>query len=361
MLSNKAKIAKLILKNKEISKPEIASQLNLSMPTVLQIVKNLMDEGLVIESGKQASKGGRKATTLSIANHFIFAVGIDITAHHVSYVAIDLNRHILGRQRMKKSFVHSQAYYQDIQQDLENFLQDLSLSREKILGIGMSFPGIIDHSQQMLIRSHVLKQNHISLRFLEDLFSYPMVFENDANSALFAEMSHLEKNTIYLSLSNSVGGSIYIDQSIYVGDGFKSAEFGHVIIVPDGRACYCGKKGCADAYCSAQVLLKYADSLEQFFERLDQGDLKIKAVWDQYLDHLSILISNLRMTFDCDIMIGGYVGGYMKKYMSLLHQKVIRYNMFEENTMYLKKCHYEKEASAIGVALYFVENYFNTL
>ena len=317
MISNKAKIAKFILKNKE--------------------------------------------TALSIAEDFIFSIGIDITANHVSYVAIDLNRHVVGKLRMKKRFEHVLSYYEDLQYHLDHFLQEIDLPREKILGIGVSLPGIIDRSKQMLIRSHVLKQNHVSLKFLESLFDYPIFFENDANSALFAEMSYIKKNTIYVSLSNSVGGSICIDQSIYMGDGFKSAEFGHMIIIPDGEVCYCGKKGCADAYCSAQVLLKYADSLEQFFERLNQGDARIQEAWQRYLDHLSILVSNLRMTFDCDIMLGGYVGGYMKQYMAEFYQKVMRYNLFDEDTTYLKNCHYEKEASAIGVALHFVENYFNKL
>ena len=65
--------------------------------------------------------------------------------------------------------------------------------------------------------------------------------------------------------------------------------------------------------------------------------------------------------FDCDIMIGGYVGGYIKSYMAQLSQKTARYNKFEKDTMYIKNCTYEKEASAVGAAMYFVDKYFNEL
>ncbi len=52
-----------------------------------------------------------------------------------------------------------------------------------------------------------------------------------------------------------------------MGETFKSAEFGHMIIEKGGRTCYCGKNGCVDAYCSAKVLSKYSDDdLELFLK-----------------------------------------------------------------------------------------------
>lgn len=264
-ISNKSRVARHIQKNADISKPEIAGSLGLSMPTVLQIVKTLIDDGLVVESGKQKSKGGRKASALSISENCRFSCGIDITANHVSYVLIDLRGNIVLKKRIEKVFENSQIYYETVNQNLEHFISESNIEFSKIIGVGISLPGIIDKENDILIRSHVLEQANVSLKSLRQIFRYPIAFENDANSALFAEMHSIESNTVYLSLSNSVGGSICIDNDIYRGDFFKSAEFGHMIIAPNGRRCYCGKNGCADAYCSARVLLEYADSLEGFF------------------------------------------------------------------------------------------------
>ena len=58
--SNKNRIAKYILKKGETSKSEIAAELGLSMPTVLQNVKEHAEAGLVVETGKYESTGGRK-------------------------------------------------------------------------------------------------------------------------------------------------------------------------------------------------------------------------------------------------------------------------------------------------------------
>ena len=78
-----------------------------------------------------------------------------------------------------------------------------------------------------------------------------------------------------------------------------------MILVPGGRKCYCGKSGCADAYCAASVLTQdNRQSLDAFMEKIESGDEKILQTWNEYLDHLAVLISNLRMAYDMDIILG---------------------------------------------------------
>ena len=105
--TNQRKIAKFILQKKETSKQEIASALELSMPTVLQNVKELVGKGLVTESGKYDSTGGRKAAVLSVAKNFRTPVGIDITANHVSYVLTDLCGDVIAKTRIRAPFENS--------------------------------------------------------------------------------------------------------------------------------------------------------------------------------------------------------------------------------------------------------------
>ena len=67
------------------------------------------------------------------------------------------------------------------------------------------------------------------------------------------------------------------------------------------------------------------------------------------------------MAYDCDVILGGYVGGYMGKYMPELNKKVVKYNGFENDTTYLKTCSFKKEVSAVGIAMSFIEKYFESL
>ena len=111
-----------------------------------------------------------------------------------------------------------------------------------------------------------------------------------------------------------------------------------MILVPGGRKCYCGKSGCADAYCAASVLTQdNRQSLDAFMEKIESGDEKNLQTWNEYLDHLAVLISNLRMAYDMDIILGGDVGGVLSDYMIPLGEKVMAYNGFEHDVSYLKK------------------------
>lgn len=359
---NKARIAKFILQSKETSKPEIASSLGISMPTVLQNIKELMTDGIIQEVGEYESTGGRKAKALSVVADRKYAVGVDVTGNHLSYVLIDLKGSIVYKKRIRIKYENTLEYYEKLNQYLEALITDAKVEARKILGVGISLPGIVDQKNQILLQSHILQVSNVNLRSISQMISYDTVFENDANSAAMAELNHMNTDAVYLSLSNSVGGAIYMDNQIYRGDGFRSAEFGHMIIEANGTDCYCGKKGCVDAYCSALVLAKHADDdLEAFFSRLDRDEDTIVEIWNQYLEYLAITITNLRMCFNCDIILGGYVGGYMQNRMADLSHYVLPHNKFENDTLYVKGCKYTREASAVGIAMSFLEKYFDSM
>ena len=174
---------------------------------------------------------------------------------------------------------------------------------------------------------------------------------------------HEYQDAVYLSLNNTLGGAFCINGKLVAGQNQKAGEFGHMILVPGGKKCYCGKAGCADAYCAASALTDEEQemTLEQFMEKVEQKNIKTVEKWNQYLDNLAILISNLRMAYDTDIIPGGEVGGYLSEYMIPLGEKVMAYNGFEHDVRYLKNCSYKREASAVGAAKHFLSEYIQHL
>jgi predicted NBD/HSP70 family sugar kinase len=360
--SARARIACYILHHREASRQELAQQLRLSMPTVLQATRDLLDSGILTESGVYQSSGGRKARALSLCPQAGCAVGIDVTANHVSYLLLGLDGAPVDSARVRRGFENTPAYWDALLQELDRFLQRFPERRDSLLGVGISLPGIVDQDRALLLRSHLLQLEDFSLQFLTRRFSCPVRFFNDANSAAYAELVGSDRRAVYLLLSNSVGGAIYSPPEIVVGDRFKSAEFGHMIIEKNGRHCYCGKCGCLDAYCSAlQLTDGFSERLEDFFARLAEGEQQHRLRWERYLDDLAVGVSNLRMTFDCDIVLGGYVGAYLPPYLDALGRALERYNLFDHDSSYLKPCRYPQEAAAVGAALHFVEQHLATL
>lgn len=349
----KTKIVEYILNHKVTSKVELSRQLDLSMPTVLSNVKELMEKGLVTEVGEYESTGGRKAKSLGVVKGFCYAMGMNITANHVGMVLINLCGEIVYQDRKRLKFAPDIAYCQALADMADEFLKSAG-SEKEVLGIGIALPGILNVREMLLVRSHALQLENYSLKMMEQMLPLPVYFENDANAAMMAENFQEYTDAVYLSLNNTLGGAVFINGRLFTGQNRRAGEFGHMVLVPKGRPCYCGKSGCADAYCSAGALSSQADeSLECFMERLEKKEAGAVRIWDEYLDHLAVLVTNLRMAYDTDIILGGDVGGYLPKYLLDLSEKVFRHNMFDGDISYLKTCSYQKEASAVGAAKHF--------
>lgn len=361
--NNKIRIAKFISRQGFTSKSEITSRLGISMPTTLQNVKELMQAGIVKECGEYQSTGGRKAKALSIASDAAYAVGMDITAHHITLVLVNMRRELVQKERLRMPFADELSYYKAMGEQLEAFIKRADVGQEKIQGVGISLPGIVDREEKALLISHVVTFSGKSISFKEyqKFIGFPFELENDANSAARAEFMEISKNAVYLSLSGTVGGAICLGGRMYRGEQYKSGEFGHMIIEKNGRTCYCGKKGCVDAYCASGILEEAGGTLDGFFEKLEKGDLRCRDIWEEYLDYLALAVANLRMAFDCDIVLGGYVGGYLEEFLPALNRKIRKYNNFDRDTSYVRTGRYKLEAAAYGATLPFVERFFESL
>ena len=373
--NNRNRIFRYIRRHDTVSNPDISYELKMSLPTVTQITRELIERGLVEEQGELQSTGGRRAKALAVSANARQAVGLDITRNHISLVLVNLTGEILQYQRIFLPYPAGngepdgaggnlpngfEAYYQDIAGKLEAFLDTCGADREKILGLGISFPGIIDLAGEQIADSHILGIRGLPFAWVTRFFPYPCQFLNDANAGAYAEgiQPGGMNRFFYLSLSNSVGGAVFSDGRLEQGKHFRCGEVGHMTVSPDGEACYCGKLGCLDAYCAASRLSDRAGGkLDGFFASLDQGDQEAAAVWDRYTTCLAIAVNNIHMILDCDMVLGGYVGSYLEHHIQDIRDKVSARNTFGEDSGFVKACRYKTEAAALGAALKIMESF----
>lgn len=361
---NKNTIFRYILKNKKISKTDIAYALNISLPTVLQNTKELVKEKLIKEVGEFESSGGRKAKAISVIEDARLAIGLDITLNHISLVLVNLLGKIIKHTVTETPFEYSKKYFQSLGKQIDDITKDSKKIKSKILGVGISIPGITDNVGKNIASSHVLGFGHAPGTDFTKHIPFDCLFINDANAAGFAELRSVDesRNVAYLSLSNSVGGAIFFNNSIYVGDNCRGGEFGHMTLTPNGKKCYCGKLGCVDVYCSAKLLSDVSHGkLDLFFDGLDNKKTECVKAWEEYCSYLAIAVNNIRMAFDCDVILGGYVGGYFSKNIKDFRKLVQSLNTFEKNGNYVDVCKYKFEASALGAALQYIESFVNSI
>ncbi|MEZ3433329.1 MAG: ROK family transcriptional regulator [Lachnospiraceae bacterium] len=358
--NNRNRIFRYICKNGIVSNPDLSYELKMSLPTVTQITKELIEMGLVEENGELQSTGGRRAKALAAASNVKQAVGLDITKNHISLVLTNLTGEMRKYERIFYPYAPGDAYYYEINKKLEEFLEEGGADRESIIGIGISFPGIIDLEKRMIAYSHILGVKALAFDEVSRFFSFPCYFINDANAGAYAEGIQAEEldRFFYLSLSNTVGGAFFSGGRLEQGRNFRCGEAGHMTIVPEGKHCYCGKRGCLDAYCSARCLSDMTDGkLEKFFGRLEAGEEEIVSAWDKYTSYLAIAVNNIHMILDCDIILGGYAGSYMENHIQAIQDKVVRRNTFTEENTFVRACSYKFEAAAMGASLKVIETF----
>ncbi|MEG0832944.1 MAG: ROK family protein, partial [Oscillospiraceae bacterium] len=135
-------------------------------------------------------------------------------------------------------------------------------------------------------------------------------------------------------------------------------EVGHVIIHNNGRQCYCGQKGCADAYLASTNLSDTTDgNLELFFENVKNGEANAIKVWNEYLHDLALVVRDIRMLFNCKIVIGGYVGKYMNDYIEQFKKLMKSYCTFDSDADYVMACKYKGSPIAAGAALSYIDDF----
>ena len=361
---NRTSIFSLFRNGQQLSRQDIVSALDLSLPTVTNNLEELKAQGLIAQTGSFGNTGGRRARAYELVYDARTAIGLDITRHHVTAVAVDLRGTIITSRRRRLDFQRTDEYYQELGNIVRQIVAAAELDEKNILGVGIGVPGLVTADHQTVFYGGVLGFTGATCAEFSQYIPYPTALHHDTDAACFAEMwvSPDTQDAFYIMLSASVGGTVYIGGTQYSGSKMRAGEVGHTVVVPDGKKCYCGRRGCVDPYCAAPALTAVTDGdLKLFFQRLKEEDPQVKSVWQEYLQHLAAAVGNLRMLFDCDIIIGGYVGSYMDEYIDQLRELVLERSTFDDNADYVRACRCKTEAIAAGAALNYISVFLESI
>ncbi len=362
--NNRKRIYAFIREQGQTTKQDIAYRLQLSLPTVTQNLVHLVELGLINRDTKMSSKAGRNPVAYSYVPDGRVAIGLDITRSHIKSVVIDLDGNIIKYVHRRRLYQRSEEYLKMLGSEVEQIIASAQLDHDKIIGVGIAVPGLIDHIQEYVVDGRVINNTGMTREEFSQYIPFPTRLIHDTDAAGFSEIIRANDlhNACYLSLGSSIGGSVFINDKVYWGEGLFSCEFGHLNMVPNGRKCYCGQNGCFDPYCNVDVLAKHAEGdLMMFFERLNNGDEHLAAIWDDYLNHLATLITEIRMMFGSMIIIGGDLGTFIDKYIPTIQAKIDLKSPFgEKSAQYLLASRNKFEAIATGAALYFAQTFLDS-
>ena len=347
------------------TRQSLAKALDLSLPTIYQNLTELVDAGLVRYAGQSQSTGGRKASGLAIVPEARVAVGVAITEDRLRFSAADLRLNEIAYHKV----THTARFDMDelgvlVARELERFLDEYHIERERLLGVCIALAGVTNPEGTLLLYAPTMHLRNVDLSGLTCRIPYPTYVENDANCSGYAEwfMRGDRENMAYLSLENGVGGAIITGGSVYGGENRRSAEFGHMCVEPGGLPCACGKWGCLEAYCSDwRIRNTLGVSLKEFFEGVEQGRPEYAALWKDFLFHLAVGASNIRMALDCNVVLGGFMSQFLDPYLPMLREFAAANDPFERRADYLQLGVLRSHAVPLGAALHFIQKFLDTV
>lgn len=189
------------------------------------------------------------------------AIGIDIGGTKIAGALVDENGSIVREMRVPTPANDVLA----LTSAVAEIINELA-SGNDVVGAGIAAAGFIDADQ-----SHIVYAPNLSWRNepfkanLEKLISVPVLLENDANAAGWAEYRYGAgvgtKHMVMLTIGTGVGGAVIADSRMLRGGFGIAGELGHIRLVPNGKLCGCGQHGCLESYGSGSALLKAAKEL----------------------------------------------------------------------------------------------------
>ncbi len=229
---------------------------------------------------------------------------------------------------------------------VEEMITQSGINRNKLKAIASCAPGVIDQERGVVLFAPNLPwRDYDMASSMRKKFGVPFFVGNDVNLGVYGEYHYGAargyRNIVGFFVGTGMGGGLVLNGSLYTGHQFKAAEYGHMILDPEGPLCNCGQRGCLEAFSSKQGMTAYirqqiargretmmAEAIQEGVFRskklkraLDAGDRVAVEAVDRACHWLAVATGNMINTFSPDLIL--YGGGVMEAVGDLFLEKIL--------------------------------------
>ena len=269
-----------------------------------------------------------------------YGFGVDLGGTTVKLAYFDQEGTMLSKWEIPTVVADSGSHIlPDIAASIQQYIEENQIDRQDLLGIGIGVPGPVD-GQGFVNKCINLGWERFNIsQALGELTGLPVKAGNDANVAALGEYwkggGKSADSMVLVTLGTGVGGGIVVDGHLLHGAHGAGAEIGHMVLNRDETIpCNCGKRGCAEQYCSATGIvrlarqelrashlaspLRYMDPLtcKDIFDAGKAGDLLAAHVLDRYYRYMGEFLGDICGIIDPQVVVLG--GGVSKAGQMLL-------------------------------------------
>lgn len=229
---------------------------------------------------------------------------------------------------------------------VEEMIRDSGIDRSKLKAIASCAPGVIDQERGVVLFAPNLPwKDYDMASSMRKKFGVPFFVGNDVNLGVYGEYHYGAakgyKNIVGFFVGTGMGGGLVLNGSLFTGNQFKAAEYGHMILDPEGPLCNCGQRGCLEAFSSKQGMTAYIRQqitrgrktmMEEAIQdgvfrskklkrALEAGDQVAVEAVDRACHWLAVATGNMINTISPDLILFG--GGVMEAVGDIFLQKIL--------------------------------------
>lgn len=285
-------------------------------------------------------------------------LAFDIGGTFIKYGIIDENFKLSEKHKVPTEAMRGgQVVIKKIISIIESF--------DNIDRVAISTAGQIDSENGIVVHSTDNIPYYTGMmvkKIVENKTGIPTFVENDVNAAAIGEAkfgaAKGHNDFICITYGTGVGGTLFLNGSIYKGSNSSAGEIGHMIVHAGGKSCTCGGEGCYECYSSAKALVTAVNKVTkepldafQIFEKENFEKPEIRSEIDKWIDEIIIGLINIIYTFNPPLIVLG--GGIMNEnyIIDLIDRKI--YNQLMENYRDVKivRAQMGNDAALFGVAI----------
>jgi predicted NBD/HSP70 family sugar kinase len=222
--------------------------------TISTVVRRLIDDGLVVETGRAESTGGKPRTLLQLNQSSRYAVGVHLDHAGITYVLTNLGGSVVAR--MSRAGAGAEAppvVVGRMAGEVDALIDGSGVERDRVLGIGLVSPGPLALTNGMRSTPPLMRhwKDFPLDRALARSTGLPVVLENDATAAALGEhWSGVVRGSSTFAavyMGSGIGAGLMINGITYRGASGNAGEIGHSCLDLEGPECWCGARGCTEA------------------------------------------------------------------------------------------------------------------
>ena len=320
-------VLETIFREGPITRPEIATAISLSKPTVSAAVSRLEHAGLVRAAGTRPGQRGRKPVAYVVSKRAGFVLGADIGGTNVRVAASDLFGEPICDLKRPTTKDGSRAVGVQILEMISEVIEHAGASHGRPLALGMSTPGVIDRSSGRVtsLAYNVTPEGGFDpLAVIRGRFDVPVLVDNNVNLAAVGEkwfgLARGISTLVYIGIGAGIGMGVIIDDELVRGAHGAAGEIGYLPLVGDPfdpRHRLHG--GLEDEVAASGILAAFksrrgdsdgdASSAHEVFELAGSGNTVARTVVDHVASRLGAAIATVCAILDPELVVlGGGIG-----------------------------------------------------